>query len=65
MSRLDATRVSDVALRPARPEDCARIWEWRNDPETRRVSFDAARIPFETHEASFYCFFQLFHFFIG
>ncbi len=53
MSRLDATRVGDVALRPARPEDCARIWEWRNDPETRQVSFDAARIPLETHEAWF------------
>ena len=53
MNRLDATRVGDVALRPARLEDCARIWEWRNDPETRQASFDAAPIPLETHEAWF------------
>lgn len=53
MSRLDATRGGDVALRLARLEDCARIWEWRNDPETRRTSFDTAPIPFETHEAWF------------
>lgn len=53
MSRLDATRVGDVALRPARLADCARIWEWRNDPETRQASFDAAPIPLETHEAWF------------
>jgi len=53
VSRPDATRVGDVALRPARLEDCARIWEWRNDPETRQASFDTAPIPLETHEAWF------------
>jgi RimJ/RimL family protein N-acetyltransferase len=53
VSRLDDTRVGDVALRLARLEDCARIWEWRNDPGTRQASFDAAPILLETHEAWF------------
>ncbi len=42
-----------VELRPAVREDCRRIWLWRNDPETRRASFDSSPIPFETHEAWF------------
>lgn len=42
-----------VELRPAGQEDCRRIWLWRNDPETRRASFESSPIPFETHEAWF------------
>jgi UDP-2,4-diacetamido-2,4,6-trideoxy-beta-L-altropyranose hydrolase len=53
VSRLDAMRSGDVALRLARPDDCARVWEWRNDPETRQASFDTARIPLGTHAAWF------------
>lgn len=47
-------RVSSVTLRPATAEDCRQIWLWRNDPETRRASFDSAPIPFETHQAWFH-----------
>ena len=46
-------RVSSVTLRPAAAEDCRQIWLWRNDPETRRASFDSSPIPFENHEAWF------------
>jgi UDP-2,4-diacetamido-2,4,6-trideoxy-beta-L-altropyranose hydrolase len=53
VTRLGATGVGDVVLRPARLEDCVRIWEWRNDPETRHASFHSAPIPLETHEAWF------------
>jgi RimJ/RimL family protein N-acetyltransferase len=42
-----------VALRPAEPDDCRRVWLWRNDEETRRASFDSSLIPFETHERWF------------
>ena len=48
-----ARRVLSVTLRPATAEDCRWIWLWRNDPETRRASFDSSPIPFETHEAWF------------
>lgn len=51
--RHTAPRVTDVRLRAARLDDCARVWTWRNDPDTRRVSFDQAPIPFDTHEAWF------------
>jgi UDP-2,4-diacetamido-2,4,6-trideoxy-beta-L-altropyranose hydrolase len=40
---------ASVTLRSAGPEDCRRIWLWRNDEETRRASFDSSAIPFETH----------------
>lgn len=39
-----------VTLRPAGPDDCRRIWLWRNDEETRRASFDSSPVPFESHE---------------
>jgi RimJ/RimL family protein N-acetyltransferase len=48
-----APRVTDVRLRAARLDDCARVWTWRNHPDTRRVSFEQAPIPFDTHEAWF------------
>jgi len=42
-----------VTLRPAEPDDCRRVWLWRNDVETRRASFDSSPILFETHERWF------------
>jgi RimJ/RimL family protein N-acetyltransferase len=42
-----------VALRPAGHDDCRRIWLWRNDEQTRRVSLDSAPIAFENHERWF------------
>ena len=39
-----------IALRPAREEDCRRVFEWANDPVTRAASFRSAPIPFADHE---------------
>ena len=38
-----------VRIRPARQEDCLTLWEWANDPETRRQAFDKRPIPKESH----------------
>jgi len=45
--------ASRVGFRPARREDCRRLWEWRNDPVTREASFDTKHIPYEDHERWF------------
>ncbi len=45
----DAAAPRSVTLRAAAEMDCRNVWLWRNDPETRRASFDPAPIPFETH----------------
>ena len=45
--------VGSVFLRPARPEDCQLVWEWRNDPDTRQASFQTEPIPFERHRTWF------------
>ena len=37
-------------LRRARPEDCQKIWEWRNETGTRGVSLNPDRIPYKKHE---------------
>ena len=50
---MGASVVFSVTLRPATLGDCRRIWIWRNDPESRRASFDSDPIPFETHQAWF------------
>jgi len=44
---------SEVRLRPAAPDDCRRIWEWRNEQSTREASFNKDPIPFEEHERWF------------
>ena len=51
---MSARPTAVVTLRPAGPDDCRRVWLWRNDEETRRASFDAAPIPFEAHERWFH-----------
>jgi UDP-2,4-diacetamido-2,4,6-trideoxy-beta-L-altropyranose hydrolase len=38
-----------LRLRAVQAEDCLLIWEWANDPDTRRVSFNLDPIPWETH----------------
>ncbi len=38
-----------VRLRRAEPADAERLWQWRNDPETRQASLDGQEIPFERH----------------
>lgn len=45
-----AAAIGGVALRPARLQDSAALWRWRNEEETRRVSFDTEPIPYERHE---------------
>ena len=42
-----------LTLRDATPEDCQRIWEWRNEPLTRESSFDTSCIPYQDHERWF------------
>jgi CMP-N-acetylneuraminic acid synthetase/RimJ/RimL family protein N-acetyltransferase len=39
-----------VHLRPATQSDAALLWKWRNDPETRRASFDEAEVALDAHE---------------
>jgi UDP-2,4-diacetamido-2,4,6-trideoxy-beta-L-altropyranose hydrolase len=38
-----------VRLRAATAGDCRRWWQWRNEAEVRRVSFNSAEILYETH----------------
>ena len=40
-----------IDLRPARPDDARRLFDWANDPETRAASFDRAAIPWPAHVA--------------
>jgi RimJ/RimL family protein N-acetyltransferase len=42
--------VNGVALRPAREDDCRRVFEWASDPETRAASFHPEPIPWSDHE---------------
>jgi UDP-2,4-diacetamido-2,4,6-trideoxy-beta-L-altropyranose hydrolase len=42
-----------LTLRPALPSDSRLIWNWANDPESRRVSFSADPIPWPQHEKWF------------
>ena len=42
-------RLSLVTLRPAEPADCEALWRWRNDPATRRASFERAEIGLDEH----------------
>jgi UDP-2,4-diacetamido-2,4,6-trideoxy-beta-L-altropyranose hydrolase len=42
-----------VALRPAGPDDAARVLEWRNHPEVRRHSADGAAISAADHRTWF------------
>lgn len=44
---------SGVSLRPAAEDDCRRLWEWRNDPTTRRASFQTGAIVYADHQRWF------------
>jgi len=50
---LDTESIKSISLRPATVSDCKLLWEWRNDPETRRNSFNTGYIPFNEHEKWF------------
>lgn len=42
-----------LAFRPATLADAETIWRWRNDPDTRRSSFDEREIPLAEHRTWF------------
>ena len=44
-----STAPGAIALRPARPDDAAPLFDWANDPATRAASFDRAPIPWPEH----------------
>ncbi|MGA8015814.1 MAG: GNAT family N-acetyltransferase, partial [Candidatus Dormiibacterota bacterium] len=51
-----AERVIDamwprLRLRRAEPADVRTLWNWANEPATRRASFSEAQIPWEEHRA--------------
>ncbi len=39
-----------LRLMSASMQDCRKIWQWRNDPETRQASFNTAPISYAAHE---------------
>jgi RimJ/RimL family protein N-acetyltransferase len=41
--------MNDLTFRPAALNDAALLFEWRNDPETRRNSHDTQPIAFDQH----------------
>lgn len=38
-----------LRIRPATDDDCRQLWQWANDAEVRRWSFDSARIEWDAH----------------
>jgi RimJ/RimL family protein N-acetyltransferase len=38
-----------VTLRPATFDDCARLHQWRNDPDTRAASLSEEPVPLDAH----------------
>ena len=46
-------RSAGVTLRPARAEDCDRIYDWRNDPLSRRMAIRRERIDYFDHRRWF------------
>ena len=40
-----------LEIRPAEWQDCEIIWKWRNDPVTRKYSFNTKFIPLKEHKA--------------
>jgi UDP-2,4-diacetamido-2,4,6-trideoxy-beta-L-altropyranose hydrolase len=46
LGELQTTRLK---IRKAKQEDARLLWDWANDPSTRRVSFAADPIPWEEH----------------
>jgi UDP-2,4-diacetamido-2,4,6-trideoxy-beta-L-altropyranose hydrolase len=42
-------RGAKLRLRSAQLQDARLLWRWASDPDTRRVSFSSARIPWQSH----------------
>lgn len=49
----DGSARAAVTLRRAAHDDCADVWRWRNEEESRRASFDPSPIPYDAHRAWF------------
>jgi UDP-2,4-diacetamido-2,4,6-trideoxy-beta-L-altropyranose hydrolase len=47
------SKKTQILLTPATLEDCQKLWEWRNDPQTREASFNSHNISYEEHERWF------------
>ena len=45
------TRQSEITIRPAGRGDALLLWQWANDPLTRRNSFSSAAISWDDHQA--------------
>ncbi len=45
--------MGEIDLRPVERNDCRILWEWRNDPVTRKYAFNTECIPYETHKKWF------------
>ena len=45
--------MGSLLLRKMQEEDCALLYAWRNDPETRRQSFHTEEIAYPEHETWF------------
>lgn len=43
----------DIKMRKARPGDSKDLWEWRNDPDTRKWSYNTGKIEYPDHRAWF------------
>jgi len=39
-----------LSLRPAEEGDCELLWQWRNEENTRRWSFNTDYVPYEEHK---------------
>ena len=46
----EKTASHQLSLRPAGKGDCELLWQWRNEENTRKWSFDDAYIPYEEHK---------------
>ena len=47
------SRQAGITLRAATDQDCRRLWQWRNEPDSQRASFSTDPIPYERHEIWF------------
>lgn len=41
---------SQLSLRPAEERDCELLWQWRNEENTRKWSFNSAHVPYQEHK---------------
>jgi spore coat polysaccharide biosynthesis predicted glycosyltransferase SpsG len=46
---LPAICAIGLVARPATPQDCRQLWQWRNDPATRAGSGSSAEVPWDDH----------------